>query len=157
MKSEKPKVKPIKMLAKDIMSFEFTNLMQKLINTPTENSRASHIHKVYREIERNAKKIRESFKPEILDIYAQKDDKGEVIYGEQGTYEPIKEKLEEYHKAMEAFEAKEVSVEWRPLTPDSLADVKLTAKEIEILGPLFVEQNGPGVPHLKSMSDVHPN
>ena len=38
------------------------------------------------------------------------------------------------------------TIAWRPLTPDTLSEIKVTAKELDLLGDLYTEENGPGVP-----------
>ena len=81
-------MEPIKMTSKQIMSFEFSNLMQKVVNTPTANKNASHIHKIYKELERNSNAIRESFKKDIMEVYATKDEAGKVKLDEHGHYSP---------------------------------------------------------------------
>jgi hypothetical protein len=136
-----------RMTYKSVMSFEFTNLVQKLVNTPTSNKNASHIHKIYKALDAAGTKIREEFKAEVLSKFALKDENGGIKTDEHGTYEPDPAQMEEYNKAMTEFEARECVIDWRPLTPDTLSDVKVTAKEIDLLGPLYSEQNGPGVPH----------
>lgn len=158
----KKDIKPIKLTAKVVMSFEFAQLMMKLHNSPTSNIKAGHINHIYSEIEKYAKPLRETFKKDIIDVYAEKDEKGNLVpfegAGGEG-FKIIEGKIEEFHKASEAYENTPVEIKWRPLTPDTLADIRLTGKEIQLLGPLYVEENGPGLPpHLQSViNDAHPN
>lgn len=128
-------------------SFDFTQVMTRVANHQTLPQKALHIRRLIKELERNRTIIHEEFKKEIMEVFGQKNEDGtlKTPEGAPGEYIPIEEKTEEMVKAQESFGKKLATLNWRPLTPDTLGDLKLSAKEIEILGPLLTEENGPGL------------
>lgn len=145
------KVSPITMNYKDIKSFEFAQLIAKLSNTPTINVRANHIRHIVKELNKAGDQISEEYKKDILEVYATRDEKGEIVRpeGDPNGFTPDEAKQKEFLEAQEKFGERKAKINWRPLTPDTLTDIKLTAKELDLLGDLFTEENGPGVPHLQ--------
>lgn len=141
------------MTYKQVGSFEFSQAMAKIENTPTSTKSASHIRQISKRVKAGKDKIHDEYKSDIMDVFAVKgeDGKAKVSENQPGGFEMVEGKDEEFNKAFQAFEAREVEVDWRPLTPDTLADIKLSAREIELLGPLFSDDNGPGVPTLQSV------
>ncbi len=137
----------IKMTYKSLMSFEMQTLLAKLISTPTSNKNASHINHIFQQISKCGDQIREEFRSTILDQFALKGEDGKIVVNE-GGFEPDPSRLEEYQKALAEFEKGECVVKWQPLRPSHLSDVKVSAKEIDVLGGLFTEEEGPGVPGL---------
>ena len=143
----------IKMTYKQIGSFEFSQAMAKIENTPTTTIKASHIRQIAKRIKAGKDLIHESYKTDIMDKFGKKSEDGKTLIaeGQPGGFEMAEGKDEEFNKAFLEFEAREIEVDWRPLNPDTLSDIKLSAREIELLGPLFSEENGPGVPNLQSI------
>lgn len=132
----------------------FSMLLAKLANTATTNARACHIKKIMKGLEKLHKQIMEEFKKDILEAYAVKKEDGSGIkYKDEmeSDFDLLEGKEKEYQEALKTFGEREGTIEWRPLTPDALADIKLSARELDLLGELFSEENGPGVPHLHSM------
>lgn len=140
----------IKLTYKQVGSFEFSQALAKIANTPTSTKQAGHIHQVVKRVQAGKDQIHAEYKTQIVEKFAQKDDKGKVLTGEDHAtgFQMMEGKDEEFQKALAEFEGRQVEVDWRPLTPDTLSDVKLSAREIDLLGPLFSEENGPGVPPL---------
>lgn len=138
----------IKTKYQSISSFELAGVLQKIANTQTSNKNASHIRRVINEIKKAGDQIREEYKKDILEVYAQRDEKGEIKRpeGDPNGFDPIVEKEAEFLKAQEDFGGREIVIAWRPLNPDTLADVKLSAKELDLLGELYTDDAGPGVP-----------
>lgn len=136
----------------EIGSFEMANLMGKLENTPTHNENARRIHKVTKSYRAFVAQMQKAYKTDIMEKYGKKDDKGVLIPASQDNpngFDIIEGKEEEFKKEQEAFGSNTVTFKpdnFYGLTPAILTDVKMTAKEIELLGPLYVEENGPGVP-----------
>lgn len=145
------KVKPIKMRYKDIKSFEFAQVMSKLSNTSTINVRANHIRHIVKELNKAGEQISEEYKSSIIEPYAKKDKSGALVKpkGEPGGFIPDEARQDEFLKAQEEFGERFAEINWRPMTPDTLSDIKLTAKELDLLGDLFTEENGPGLPPLQ--------
>lgn len=142
------KAQPLKMKYKDIKSFEFSQLAAKLANSPTINVRANHIRHIIKELNAAGDRISEEYKTDLIDVYAKKDEEGKIVRpeGDPNGFVPDDTKMEEFMKAQDAFGDREAEINWRPLTPDTLSDIKLTAKELDLLGELFTDDNGPGVP-----------
>ena len=131
----------------EMSGFEFTQVITKIANTPTTSVKAAHIRRVMKELERNRKAIHEEFKKEIVEVFAQKSEDGKLLEpeGAPGEYLVLEGKEEERNAAVKVFGEKVATIAWRPLTPDSLSDVKVTAKELDLLGELYTDDNGPGL------------
>lgn len=140
----------IKMTFKQVGSFEFSQAMAKIENTPTSSKNAAHIRQVSKRVKVGKDRIHEEYKKDIMEKFAKLGEDGKPLVSENqpGGFEMKDGKDDEFNEAFKEFEAREVEVDWRPLTPDTLADIKLSAREIELLGPLFSEESGPGVPSL---------
>jgi hypothetical protein len=54
--------------------------------------------------------------------------------------EPYSETHPEYLAAVEKFDEKDAGVKFRPLSIEMLADVKLSAAEIDVLGPIVTDK-----------------
>jgi hypothetical protein len=139
---------PIKMKYKDIGGFKFVNMISKISSAPTSNKNACHIHNIVKRINQVREKMLADFDKELTQVYAKKDEKGKLIDDGQGGLEIIDDKRDEFLKKQDEFGEREFTIDYRPLTPTVLADVKLTAEDIGQLGPLFTEQeSGPDLPH----------
>ena len=138
----------IQLKYREMSGFEFTQIITKIAETPTTTQKAAHIRRVMKELERNRKSIAEEFKSTIMETFAKKDEDGKFIEpeGAPGEYITMDGKEAERDEAVKAFGEKLATINWRPLTPDTLDAVKLSAKELDLLGLLFSEENGPGVP-----------
>lgn len=94
----------------------------------------------------------------ILAKYAEKNEDGTVKRneGDVNSFTLVEDKKEEWQKALEDFGKNEIEVtmEWRPLTPDALSDIRLSAAELELLGDFFTDQEGPGVPQTNGLRSV---
>lgn len=161
MKMAKPEVTPIKLKFSAMSSFEFATLIQKMASTPTNNKNACAIARVVRDLEKAQKLISDKYQTDVVEFFGKKGEDGKIIRpeGDPTGYEPLEmEKFDEkLAEALEKFgEENEFEVNAKPLTPTILADMKISAKEINLLAGLFVEDEaqqatGPGVPHLHSM------
>lgn len=145
----------IKMTYKQIGSFEFSQAIAKIEHTPTSAQKAAHIRHISKFVKAGKDKIHDEYKTNIMDKFGKKGEDGKTITAEDrpGGFEMDDSQTEEFNKAFKEFEAREIEVDWRPLTPDTLSDIKLSAREIELLGPLFSEDQaqGPGIPNLQSI------
>lgn len=161
MKTAKAEVTPIKLEFNTMSSFEFASLVQKLASSPTSNKSACAIARVVRELEKAQKLISETYQKEVVEVFGKKGEDGKVIRpeGDPNGYEPLEMEMEKFDEklaaALEVFGKHEFEVNAKPLTPSVLADIKISAKEINMLKGLFTEDEaqatGPGVPHLQSM------
>lgn len=152
MSKEKPQQPAAVFKYKDLKSFDFGNLMAKLSNTPTVNARANHIRHVIKEYQRCEKEISDQFDEEIVKVFSLKNEDGTTKLEEVGnpnSFQIDPDKQDAFTEASKVFGDKEIAINYRPFTPDTLADIKLTAKELNILGDLFTEESGPGIPHLQ--------
>lgn len=137
-----------------LKSEQWGQLIGKLSHTPTAAAKAAHIKKLINAISVANDFIASDFKGTMLDKFAKKNEDGTLVTPEgPDSYEIIEEKTAEFQEALKPFgeQLVEVRLEGRPLTPDTLSDVKMSAAEMELLGNLYCEQNGPGVPHLQSV------
>lgn len=143
----------IKMTYKQIGGFEFNQAIAKIENTPTTTQKASHIRQLVKRVKLAKEKLHEEYKSDVVEAFSVKGPDGKPIYSEQamGGFEMDDARGEEFQKALESFEKKEAEIDWRPLTLETLSDIKLTAKELDMLGDLVSEDAGPGVPNLQSI------
>lgn len=142
------KAPKIKITNKELCNQDMHNLLGKLNNTPiTLNKNACAIHRVAGLLEKKLTETRESFQKNILEKFALKDEKGKMKFNDLGMAEPDPARLDEYEKAVKGFDSVVIEIEVMPLRPSNLVDVRLTAKEIGLLGDFFNENEGPGVPN----------
>jgi len=143
----------IKITYKQLSDFTTAQTLQKLSSTPTSNKNACHIHHILKEIQVIREKISADYQEKIVALYAVKDDKGEVVRkaGEPLSFDVDQTKTEAFMAAQEAFGDTEAMVNWKPLTMETIADVKISAAEINSLHGLFMEG-----PELPLGDNVHP-
>lgn len=139
----------VKMKYREISGFEFTQAMQKIGSTPTTAQKAAQIRRITKEIEAARKVVVAEFERDIMQVYGAKNEDGTLKRpeGEPTGFEPLEGKHEEIMSAQTAFGEREVTLNiLRPLTPATLSDMKLSAKDLDALKGLFSEEDGPGVP-----------
>ncbi len=131
----------------------WSGLKQKLANTPTTQVRASHIRKLIKALDQGEEAIKKDYEETVLKKHARLNEDGTLWHppGDPAGYEFLEESKEQMPQIHEDFGKREVSIEmqWRPLTPDTLADFKMTAAEMDLLGDFFSEESGPGLPPLQ--------
>lgn len=139
----------VKLEYQKISSFEFTQTMQKIANVATNNRAASHIRHVIKALDPARKEMGDAYIKEIMEVFGVKNEDGTLQRpeGEPQGFIPDETRTEEFLKAQEEFGKRIFIVKWRPLTPDTLVDIKLSAKELDVLGDLYSEENGPGLPY----------
>lgn len=142
----------IKVKLGTIINERFRMLMSKLIQTPTDNVSACHIHKVYKEVEKHGDAYAKRFN-KFKEEFAQRGEDGKIVLGrdtdgieQPDTWVVLEEKRDDLNKAMKELHDEEATINWRPLTPNTLKDIKLSAYEIDLLGELYTDENGPGLP-----------
>lgn len=138
----------------EVSSFPFAQAMQKISSTPTHGAKASQIHRVTKQLDRLRKQISKEYQEELVNVYGKKDEEGKLIRpeGEPNGFEPDETKQEEFVKAQEEFGNKTVELDVPSFNLDVLADIKLSAQDLEALKGLYMgnyeaqEDGGPGVP-----------
>lgn len=138
---------------KEISSFEFQSVVQKIANTPTGGKSACHIRHITKEISEARDRISDEFRRDIMEVFGEKDENGALKRPDHqpNGFTPVADRIEEFKKAQDAFAEREVELKWRKLTPSCLADVKLSGAEMNTIWPIFSEDEGPGVPHMHSV------
>ena len=155
---EKEKIVPIKMKYKQIMSFEFSSTMQKISVKETSNKNACAILRIVREVQKGRDQAMKDYQVKVAEVYGVKDENGKLKRppGEaQGAFEPIKGKEEEIVKAQDELNETEFEVHSKPLNFTILSDMKLSAQDFNVLGPLFVEEETPTGPPLPPNFEQH--
>ncbi len=139
-----------------MLSEQFLMLVQKISNTQTSGKNASHIRHIVRGLTDARNQMATEHKKEIVEVYAQKDENGKIKAPEDNKdgFIPADDKKEECDKASEAFFNREATIDWKPLAPSTLSDVRLSAREIDLLGELYSEHEGPGLPGLGPSDNV---
>lgn len=138
----------MKMKYKDIGSFEFQNLLQTIRAAKTSNVNACMINGIWKQVKAAREQIMNEYTEEVMNVYAVRNEDGsiQIPEGQQQGFSPIPGKEEEFTKAQDAFGEKEYNFTYGPFKPSHLADVKLSAKDLETLGVLFDEKAGPALP-----------
>lgn len=136
-----------------IGSYTFAMLLQKLNFTQTKPQNAAAIRKITGQMEEATKLLHKAYDEKVGAIFHEKDKDGKAILvqAEKGQeHKIIPGKEAEYEEALKKFnEEGEHTFDLtncRPLSPGVLVDVKLNANEIGMLGCLYSEQDGPGIP-----------
>lgn len=138
----------IKMKYKDLGNFEFSQTVAKIANTPTTAQKAKMIRDLVKLISDAKEAITKAFTTEIVEVFAKRDDKGQIVRpeGEPNGFDVDETKFEEFNKTQADFGEREHVFAWRPFTPSLISDVKMSAREIELLKDLFSDEEGPGIP-----------
>lgn len=139
----------IKIKYKDVMSFEFNQAMQKIVNTPTEPAKAEQIRKIFKELKNVRDKIGKEYESDIMEKYAQKDEAGKIIRpkSEPTGFLPVEGKDAEIKAANDTFGDREAAFTVSPLNLAILKDIKLSGKELDALQDFYAgDATGPGVP-----------
>lgn len=131
----------IEMTYNQVSSFDFLRTIQKVAAIPTNPKTAYKIKKLVDAIQRQKKIISGEYQKEIVDTYALKDEKGELVKPKEGPheFEVIPEKREEFQTAQNDFSTRTFKIDRTPLTIDELGDMKITAAEINNLGPILAD------------------
>lgn len=147
----KQEIKPIKMKYKQLAGGEeFSMMLQKIGYTPTSNKNACHINRIMKALQTHQTALRDGYQSKLIPTYVEKGEDGKAKFDPKtGEMVILADKREEFTKAEAEFMETEVLLAVKPLTPSVLADIKLSARDIDLLGPLFSEEDesrGPGVP-----------
>lgn len=148
---KKQEIKPITMKFKDVGSFEFASTIQKIGAKETSNKNACAISRVVKALDGGRKLIQDRFQTDIAEKFGKRGEDGKLIRpeNEPNGYDLIDGKEKELGEAVEAFGENTFEITVNPLTPSVLADHKLSANDIRMLGDLFSEDEppqGPGLP-----------
>lgn len=127
-------------------------LIEKLSKTPTTVTRAAHLREIVQQVS-NQKEVVHTRYQEIAKKYGKVDEKGDFTRSENAFGFELKDGIttDEVEAAIKEFDKNEVEIKGRPLTPDTLNDIRFSAVEIEQLGALYTNVNGPGLPHLNAV------
>ena len=119
-------------------------LKKKLIQTPLNHATSAYkVKKLLDFLDRKGKEVQKRYLSEILEKFAERDEKGEIIYGEGNQGFKIKEaEQDSYQKAQEEFDLEEFvliganGVPASKLQLQDLAPITFSAQEIATLEPL---------------------
>lgn len=143
----------IKVKRAQLADERFKMLVSKIIQTQTTQNEAYHINKFFKEVTRLSQEYADKFNI-FKDQFAKKTEDGKYELGRDDenrevpdSWMPREEAKADLDKAIKDLHEEEVLFKFRPLTPATLKDVKISAYELELLGDLYTAENGPGVPH----------
>lgn len=127
-------------------------LIEKLSKTPTTVTRASHLREIVQQVSNQKALVHERYQ-DIAKKFGKVDEKGKFETAENAFGFSLKEGVTDAQvvEAIEEFDKNTVEIKGRPLTPDTLNDIRFSAVEIEQLGSLYTNVNGPGLPHLNAV------
>jgi hypothetical protein len=134
---------------KDIGSFEFASTMEKLRSSPVDNAVASHIHQIAKRVQAARDLMGKQYKAEIIEKFAKRDEAGKIVNAPDGRFDVDDDKVLEFQKETDAFGEREIEIDWRPFDARTFSEIKVSAKELDLLGDLYShEPVGPGLPHM---------
>lgn len=118
---------------------KFQMTLQKLYNTPTNNKSAGKIGHIVKLVQDALNKMRQDFQSEIVEKFAKRDAEGKIVRpdGEPLGFDLDETKKDEFNKAQENFGKTEVTIDWNPLNPEDMVDMKLSASELTSLESLY--------------------
>lgn len=131
----------------DISSFEFAQAIQKIAQTPLDNKTACAIRRVTKSLNKVRDEISAKYQSDIVEKFAKKDEAGQVIRPKENPagFDVAEGMEDEFVKAQEMFGKNEAVLETKAMTPELLKDIKLSARELEVLNNLFDDQEATGL------------
>lgn len=164
----KKKRKPIELQYDALGGFEFASLLEKIDSTPCSSNKASaDVAKIVTAIKKVRENVTDEYKTDIADKYCARDKDGNVVSeeGHEGLFKVDPTKLKEFEEAQKGFGKRVATVDWQPFKLSMLNDVKLSPKEIRILGALLendLEDLGghelpDGLASMKKLSELRAN
>jgi hypothetical protein len=137
----------IKTTNKEIMDIVSSPVLMKLRGTETQPAKAEYIRACLRGVNEAREKLAEGHTA-IIKKFCVLDEKGEMQMDpkQPGTYQIAEGKADEATAAMKEFYETERELRLTTLDSVILSDFKLSAEDIENLGPLYGAVGGPGVP-----------
>lgn len=123
---------------KDISQEEFAIALHKVCQTPVENQAACAIRKVSKALNDARELISKEYATEIAERFGVKGEDGKLVPAKDGSLFTVDEtKREEFVKVQEEFGQKVLDLKCFPLTPNDLRDIKLSGRDLEVMGELF--------------------
>jgi methyl coenzyme M reductase subunit C-like uncharacterized protein (methanogenesis marker protein 7) len=132
---------------KDLLHPLLQQVLGKIANTQMAPKQSYEVNKLMSAVREQMTKTREE-STKILKNFVvfdgdkpklKVDDKGELM-NEVVFIDPFTAEHPDYLKAFEEFEDKMVKINFRPWSLEMLSDIKLSAMEIDILGPLLTDK-----------------
>lgn len=113
------------------------NHIDSFSNIPLPLKVAYKLNKIKKAIDKETEFYAEKFQ-EILDTYAQKDEKGEYIMSDDQTQIMIIDgKADECNDVLEELQNMEVEIETYNLTMEELGDIECTEEQVEAIIPFL--------------------
>lgn len=141
----------IKVKYKDLSTFEFNQALAKVANAQLPTAKALAVRKILKGIQEVREQMSKDYKQNILEKYAQKDEKDPTKFAhpenDPNGFIFSEENQAVMMKENEAFGDTEVTVNAPfKLNETLLEGVKFSARELEMLNFIMSEEAGPGVP-----------
>ncbi len=120
---------------------QFGQAMSKLVSTPVDQKTAYSIKKINDEFGVIKKKIAAEYQTEIIDVYANKNEKGELELDKEnpGQFVPKENMVTALEQANDAFWNKQAKVDRPRLYLRDLEQIKFSAMELTKLEALYVD------------------
>lgn len=122
--------------------------LAKISNAPIANNKiACMIRGVNKAVRAKQEEIGKEYEDSVLHAFAKKNEDGSFVRpdGNPQAYDVDDTKVDEFKVAQEEFGKKTLTIEYGPLRPSHLEGIALSANELDALGDLFVEDDGPGL------------
>lgn len=138
----------------NLSTFQFAQAVQKIASNPTHGQKASQIHKVIKVLSRARDEMTKAYETQITEVYGKRDEAGKLIRppNAPNEFEPIEEKIEELKNSQKNFFDTSVELDCSPFTLDLIADIKISAQDLEALSDLYIgNREDQGKPSLQSV------
>ena len=142
---------------KDLLHPHLQNVLGKIANTQMSPAKSYEVNKLLSEIRKNINSVRKESSTVLENFVKFENGKPKFKVDADGAptndvefIEPYGIDHPDYLGAFEKFEYKIAELAFRPWSLEMLGDVKLSAMEIDILGPLLTDK-----PFLQAVEDKY--
>ncbi len=149
----------IQMKYRDLLHPNLQQILGKVANTQMAPAKSYEINKLLSAVRAEIKKTREESGAILKTFVKFEGDKPKFKVGEDGEslgevefIEPFHVTHPDYLGAFQEFEKKDAQIAFRPWSLEMISDCKLSAAEIDVLGPLLTDK-----PFLQAVSENYSN
>lgn len=119
----------------------FAMAMQKLVSTPCSHDLAKSIMKLNEGLTKAKRHVETEYKTKILDVFTKRDDKGNIVMKKDShnEFEVLDGKDDDLKAAQDIFWDTKAEIGRKPLFMGNLAEIKMSAQELDALQPICIE------------------
>ena len=137
----------VTMKYKELLHPQLQMVLGKVANTQMNPTKSYEVNKLLSAVRKELERVREESTVILKNFVKYENGRPKMAVDKDGAptndvefIEPYSINHPDYNGAFETFEKKTANIDFRPWSLDMLADVKLSAMEIDILGPLLTDK-----------------